>query len=220
MDAFRQNFLEQVSVVASKRPSFDSLYDLLRLATPLLTRDAILREDDRKKAFRALARQIHPDMRQQEKRKATELLQSVSTLCEACCKSWLFSGGASNVRAATTSPGSESCPQSFHVQEKWPLLHIDSIGPLAPWGCLKGDDVAPHIVANCINARGAIAHGQKAELAVSAESMKQRTDAEELFAAVGGAKCLEPISSIKKELTENVSPRTTCAASAFSCCQR
>jgi hypothetical protein len=39
MDPFRQVFLDQVRVVVAKEASKESLYELLRIATPTLTID-------------------------------------------------------------------------------------------------------------------------------------------------------------------------------------
>lgn len=60
-----------------------------------------------------------------------------------------------------------------------------------------------HTVKQCINARGAIAHGQKTENIFTAENMSQHTDVTAALDCRGGTKYLTSATEIKKELMEN-----------------
>jgi hypothetical protein len=93
-------------------------------------------------------------------------------------------------------------PLDFHVRDNWPQIDFHR----QTWK----DEMTPKVLAtltsySCINARGAIAHGQQTELCYSfkhAKKLKACT-VKEIFDEHGGTKQLESIAAIKQELISN-----------------
>jgi len=197
MDPFRQVFLDQVRVAISKEANNETLYELLKIATPSLAACDISEELRRKKAFKTLQIRIHPD--KHPGGSTTTLYQDVQSFYEACCAE------SGKRKANPNSPPSSfdlrDFPQDFHVQDKWTFLDM---GTLFPEAIGLGDvDLTAHTVATCINARGAIAHGQPTKRAYTTESMKQYGNAQACFDAYGGTYHLTSTSAIKEELMEH-----------------
>jgi len=102
---FRNLILAQVeSVVHDKPPGRDSLYDLLKIATPELKVHAVDNTSQRESAYRSLKILIHPDKHARalrnepnELRRVTKVFQETSAYYNACC-----------ARLAMESPGMSS----------------------------------------------------------------------------------------------------------------
>jgi hypothetical protein len=92
-------------------------------------------------------------------------------------------------------------PKDFHVEDKWAFLDIVNVKPEAR--CIEKSDLAALTAARCMNARGAISHGQETELSFSIEDMKNCRDVQAAFDTFGGTKRLTSINAIKEELMEN-----------------
>jgi hypothetical protein len=103
---------------------------------------------------------------------------------------------------APTSPHSRNFPDNFHVQDKWNFLDVDMIHPQFRTS-IDADRVGQFAALHCINARGAIAHGQMAENANDLHQVKDR-DVERIFDRLGGGvKYLKSSNAIKEELMEH-----------------
>jgi hypothetical protein len=198
MDPFRQVFLDQVRVVVAKEASKESLYELLRIATPPLTIEDVSIESRRKKAFMTLQLRIHPDKHPGSD--TTAIFQKVKAFYDDCCAASNKKRKTNPVSPPNTSHG--SFPRDFHVNDKWPFLNIERIPP-CPSELSNDADLMALTVAQCINARGAIAHGQATELCYQINRIKRCNSVKEAFDGYGGTRCLTSIDSIKKELTEN-----------------
>jgi hypothetical protein len=197
MDPFRQLFLDQVRVVVAKEVNRETLYELLRLAVPSLTESAVLIESSRTKAFKTLQLRIHPD--KHPSGDTTKLFQDVKAFYDRSCRNLCK---IPKMKDNPNSPFSADCefPRDFHVQDKWPFLHI---GTLQPKAMGVDDNLTAFSAALCINARGAIAHGQKTELTYKMGDMKNLANVQHIFDSFGGAKQLTSIDEIKQELMEN-----------------
>lgn len=197
MDPFRQLFLDQVRLVVAKEANIETLHEVLRLASPSLTESEVLAESSRTKAFKTLQLRIHPDKHPGED--TTKLFQDVKAFFDLCCKNLRK---IPKTKANPNSPSSAHCefPRHFHVKDKWPFLDI---GTLQPKATGIGTDLTAFSAALCINARGAIAHGQKTELSYKMGDMKNFANVQGIFDSFGGTKQLTSIDGIKKELMEN-----------------
>lgn len=197
MDPFRQLFLDQVRVVVAKEANRETLHELLRLAVPSLTESAVIIESSRTKAFKTLQLRIHPD--KHPSGDTTKLFQDVKAFYARSCRNLCK---IPKMKGNPNSPSSADCefPRDFHVQDKWPFLHI---GTLQPKAMGVDDNLTAFSAALCINARGAIAHGQKTELTYTMGDMTNLANVQHIFDSFGGAKQLTSIDEIKQELMEN-----------------
>lgn len=90
---FRNLILAQVeSVVHDKPASRDSLYDLLKIATPDLKIHAVDNTSQRESAYKALKILIHPDKHakalkndRKELQRVTKIFQETSAYYNVCC---------------------------------------------------------------------------------------------------------------------------------------
>jgi hypothetical protein len=162
MDPFRQLWLDQVRFVVDKEAGPETLHEMLRLASPSFSEGAVTCESSRARAFKELQRRIHPDKHLHAD--TTKLFQDVKRLYDRCCESLMASRRNRHKTAKPKSPTSvRNFPQDFHVQDKWPFLDIERLPPYAT--TVSDSDLAQFTALLCINARGAISHGQKTELA-------------------------------------------------------
>ena len=158
MDPFRQLFLDHVQLVVAKEANRETLHELLRLATPKLTESAVLTEASRTTAFKRLQLRIHPDKHLGWDN--TNIFQDVKAFYDICCKNICR---VPKRKANPNTRFSADCefPRDFHVQDKWPFLDVQELKPEGANVCER--DLSALIAALCVNACGAIAHGQKTE---------------------------------------------------------
>jgi hypothetical protein len=200
MDPFRQLWLDQVQFVVDKKAGSETLHELLRLASPSLSEGDAMRESSRVRAFKELQRRIHPDKHLHAD--TTKLFQDVLTFYDRCCESLMDPRRTKQNTTKSKSPTSVSdFPQDFHVQDKWSFLDIERLPPLDT--TVSDSDLAAFTAAMCINARGAISHGQKTNLTFGIKAMNTYSSVEAAFDSNGGTKHLSSIDAIKKEIIEN-----------------
>ncbi len=91
----------------------------------------------------------------------------------------------------------------FNIRQKWPWLD-GYLRPLSPDELTSGKTLAPLVAYQCINARGAIAHGKRPSLIYSWENAKSCTGLSvmDVFNKHGGVKTLTSgnIEDIKLEI--------------------
>ena len=218
-DPFRKLFLDQAQGFLNNEPGKEPLHGLLRMATPDLDADNDLNESEcRKKLIKALKIRIHPDKHPGDTERATKIYQDVNSYIDRCVKNLPPSSSPkSKSEKPTSSPQSSpkkkkstsSSPRSsiqfpfdFHVGDMWQYLTFD--GPLRSMGEDPSPDVlSPMVGYQCVNSRGAIAHGQATTYLYelkNAEKFRGKS-VREFFEKVGkGTKTLTTKEEIKDEL--------------------
>jgi len=173
------------------------MLELLQLATPEMEESSLNNRTETRKLFRTLVARVHPDKHPKDVERATRLCQDVQIFYDKC----LTSTPKPKKKARTSSsPNSSACPFDFNASNKWP--HIDFHKPHAAHGTTA--ELACMVAFQCINSRGAIAHGKKTELCytnkyVTTEA-KRLTSVRMVFDSFGGTKELDDIEDIKQEL--------------------
>ena len=228
-DPFRRLILDTVSVIVKKEPNGDALIELLKVATPELDENEVLKDSGKRdKLFRVLQKRIHPDHHAPGDDRVTTLFQDVHSFYESCVAN--IHKRASKVKpkpTASTSNGSNNSDNSgksaptppsapmqrgasirvefeFNVRKKWPYLTFDH--PAFPTKGCSADGLAALVAYQCINARGAIAHGRKTERFYSMEQVLQKpASVHEKFTQRGGTKQFQApeIEAIKAEIVTN-----------------
>mmetsp|Transcript_20271 Transcript_20271/g.36779 ORF Transcript_20271/g.36779 Transcript_20271/m.36779 type:complete len:112 (+) Transcript_20271:1-336(+) len=102
---------------------------------------------------------IHPDKHPASD--TTALFQKVKAFYDDCCAASNKKRKTNPVSPPNTSHG--SFPRDFHVNDMWLFLTIERIPP-CPSELSNDADIIALTVAQCINARGSIAHDQATEL--------------------------------------------------------
>lgn len=201
-DPFRQVFLDHVKTIISKEPNRESLFELLKVATPSLDDDGVLQDSARTSAYRTLKLRIHPD--KHPTGDTTALYQEMQLFYERCCTNLSTAHNNKKRKANPNSPPSAAenmyFPPHFQIRDKWPFLDANKILPAAYNVKVRDNLLAGLVVAQCLNARGAIAHGATPELHFSA---KPNDNVEDAFKGYGGVKYLSTVTEIKKELLQN-----------------
>eukprot|EP00391_Amoebophrya_sp_Ameob2_P013780 CAMPEP_0178987812 /NCGR_PEP_ID=MMETSP0795-20121207/3475_1 /TAXON_ID=88552 /ORGANISM="Amoebophrya sp., Strain Ameob2" /LENGTH=388 /DNA_ID=CAMNT_0020679041 /DNA_START=93 /DNA_END=1259 /DNA_ORIENTATION=+ len=135
-----------------KAPSQQSLYELLRIATPSLTIEGCADESARDKAFKALKFSIHPDKHSHEKDnvgKATKIFQRLENFFDAA------------VKAAAEPPAKkmkvDKLPSQFNCFKKW--NYLDGRGYKNGFN----NSQTARLAVNSANIRAQISHGGNLE---------------------------------------------------------
>jgi hypothetical protein len=201
MDPYRQLWLDQVRFVVDKEAGPETLHEMLRLASPSFSEGDVMHESSRARGFKELQRRIHPDKHQHAD--TTKLFQDVRRFYDRCCEN--LKAPKKQKTAKPKSPTSVSdFPQDFRVQDKWPFLDIQNLSPNDT--TVSDSDLAAFTAALCMNARGAITHGQKTECAFDIKTIKKLenySSVEAAFDSYGGTKQISSIDAIKEEITKN-----------------
>ena len=139
---------------------------------------------------------IHPDKHPGDDT-ATKRFQDTQTFNNACVEGL----GTKKRRLSST------LPLQFHIQERWSFLNRAVIHPSVP--PLQPIDAATmeKIVAfQCINYRGAIAHGKRTELIHDFDNSVMQSPCQSAYEVLsnqfGGCKTLDSIEEIKEEIME------------------
>ena len=217
-DPFRRLFLDQVDIIIKKDPSREVLLTLLQLATPGLT--SLGSDTETKKTFKALLLRVHPDKHPDDNQRATRICQDVKTFYDDCLAATPVRKKKKKKRSSKgPSPNTTGYALDFDVINKWSHIQYDS-PYLKPQ--MTSQDISIAVAYQCINARGAIAHGRKIELHYSNDQVDESTETsvKKLFkysSTFGGAKELNSIEDIKDELIKNgpVVSTSFCPSSAF-----
>ena len=202
MDAkFRQPQLEQVRTVLAQEACSASLLKLLQLADVKMSEFDLFDTSKREKAFQGLSSLINRDEHQTSNGTVAELSrdmqnfydQSIQNLCTQNCKKRKTFNG---------SPVSVRFPMEFHVKDKWPFLDVQH--PITEY-TVSSKMVSKSIAYKCVNYRGSIAHGKRAELIFTNNYASRDTSGtvKEVFEKLGGSKILDSIDAIKEELMKH-----------------
>jgi hypothetical protein len=204
---FRKLFLQHIEdVVTNQEPSRESLMKLLQQGKPDFSDEDASNESARGSAFRVLKGLIHPDKHPGDcAQTVTSLFQDVQTFYDRCCIVMIahHHGGSNCNVARRRSPTSVNYPLQFHVKDQWPFLEVVEPKISLFFADINHGLIARLIAYKCINSRGTIAHGKKAELFYSTEQVtgfEACDSVKDAFFDVGGSKVLTDIDSIKEEL--------------------
>eukprot|EP00562_Extubocellulus_spinifer_P003417 CAMPEP_0178487340 /NCGR_PEP_ID=MMETSP0696-20121128/9273_1 /TAXON_ID=265572 /ORGANISM="Extubocellulus spinifer, Strain CCMP396" /LENGTH=405 /DNA_ID=CAMNT_0020115033 /DNA_START=233 /DNA_END=1447 /DNA_ORIENTATION=+ len=230
-DPFRRLILDTVSVIVKKEPNGDSLIELLKVATPDLDESEVIKDSNKRdKLFRVLQKRIHPDHHSQGDDTVTALFQDVQPFYDRCVanihkrpskvkpKPAASTSNNSNNSSNSTLKSTTAPPRAqtqrratsirvefeFDVRKKWPYLSFDQ--PSFPIKGCSADGISALVAYQCINARGAIAHGRKTERFYSMEQVLQKpASVHEKFTMRGGVKQFQApaIEAIKAEIVTN-----------------
>lgn len=155
-DPFRRLFLDTLELILKKEPDQETLLVLLQLATPGLDESCLNNRSETKKIFRTLLTRVHPDKHPTDSDRATRLCHDVKVFYENCGMS--SPEPKQKKRRKSGSPKSTAFPLEFRSREKWP--HIDFTMRDAETQLTRAE-VSCLVAYQCINTRGAIAHGKK-----------------------------------------------------------
>jgi hypothetical protein len=151
----------------------ENLLLLLEIVSPNITLEQLQNDEDRLKAMKQLLVQIHPSNFPSNE-DALNIYEDVQTFYDACCENMTINDGK-KLRRRKKSP--RALPTSvvdsvvqFHVRQKWPWIG-GYLRPLPPDDLTSGKILAPLVAYQCINCRGAIAHGKRPSLIFSWENV-------------------------------------------------
>eukprot|EP00485_Elphidium_margaritaceum_P020152 CAMPEP_0202725438 /NCGR_PEP_ID=MMETSP1385-20130828/181982_1 /ASSEMBLY_ACC=CAM_ASM_000861 /TAXON_ID=933848 /ORGANISM="Elphidium margaritaceum" /LENGTH=369 /DNA_ID=CAMNT_0049391507 /DNA_START=46 /DNA_END=1155 /DNA_ORIENTATION=+ len=193
-DPYRRLFLDQLEVILDKEPSRKALLELLQTATPWIS--SLGGPKETKKHFKTLLLRVHPDKHPQDVSRSTRLCQDAQNFYDDCM-------------ATPPEPKRRRInsifPLNFNANSKWSYILIEQ--PNVRPGLSKAE-MANMVALQCINARGAIAHGRRPELAFFTSKAKSTTVAHtdlvfKVFKHHGGVKELTSIEEIKEEIMKN-----------------
>lgn len=195
--------LAQVEAILEEKPCFDSLYKLLKITTPKLKKSdlhkdtrnvAATAENKLSKLKKKLKSVIHPDKHPHESVRATKVFQEVDQYFNLCFQ--IIRKKQIVLENMKNRKPSMVFPREFHVRDKWHFLS------LRQKSC-KPSDVPAQVALQCINNRGAIAHGRKTGLKYYISNKEEKNPFKtvlEVFHSHGGSKCFAHVFDIKLEL--------------------
>ena len=200
-DPFRRLFLDLVERCLQEEPSRHALLPLLQLATPSLV--CLGSSNEISKTFKALLVKVHPDKHHHDTARATKLCQDAQGFYENCLA---FNVGGPEVnkkhkKSSASSPRNSLYPLEFSIVNRWPHTARSFNCPILQehW---TSEKISKSVAYQCINVRGAIAHGKKPELAYDDDTDGQSLNcAKDVFNSFGGHIKLVGVDAIKSELT-------------------
>lgn len=187
---FADLLLDQVEAVLAQDPCEDSLYDLLKIASPNIDRYTVTR--DHQKHFKKLKFQVHPDRHTRNSERANKIFQSMADFYEQALAS-------SKSGYAKKEKRQNQYPVHFRSSEKWEYIRVQGKSRTMP----KDKSVGSIVAMRCIVARGSIAHGKKIETidrSTFERKDKDERSVTEVFEMFGGFKVLSSPDEIKAEL--------------------
>lgn len=211
-DPFRKLFLDQVENIVFREPSRESLLALLQLATPSLK--SLGGDYDAQQKFGVLRAQLHPGQHPTDSAKAARLCDSAQTFYATC----MASPPRKRYKQTYSPRKNSSLPDEFNAQNKWPYIRYDNpdkrnLGTLVWMPDSAGVfSYQNQILFNkrrlvafqCMNARGAIAHGKGIESKIEMTvTLNTEPTVQTVFDFYGGTKILNGIDDIKEEILNN-----------------
>jgi len=192
----------------------ENLYKLLLWSSPELTIDDMGDTTVRMKAMKKLMTRIHPKNFPNNE-DALNIYEDIQTFYDACCNDLIDEAEAEKTqqksilrkRRRTVSPATiiDSIVQ-FSVRQKWAHLN-DYTRPVPPYRLVSGKLLSPLVAYQCINARGAIAHGKRPTLIYSWDNAHtcDGYSVSDVFEKHGGSKSIVDgnTDDIKLELVKN-----------------
>lgn len=182
---------------------------MLQIVSPNITLEQLQNDEERIKAMKQLLVQIHPSNFPNNK-DALNIYEDVQTFYDACCEKMTVND-AKKLRRRKNSP--RASPTSvvdsvvqFHVRQKWPWLD-GYLRPLSPDELTSGKVLAPLVAYQCINCRGAIAHGKRPSLIYSWDNVVSMVNQSvmDVLEKHGGYKSIvgRKVEDIKVEIIKN-----------------
>lgn len=218
---FANLVLDQVEAVLRREPSADALYDMLRIASPLLDKASLKQEH--LKLFKNLQTKVHPDRHVNSVKRANDLFQALDPFYAKCVKMLdvisprTISPSTTSAKKRGRSPAhdsfDDSClkekrikrssafPLKFHVNDNW--KHLSEAMLLNHPQDVKlpnRDTLGSSVAYKCINMRGAIAHGRAPSVMYYATGSALTNTVQEHFGKNGGYYKLSSVDRIKQEL--------------------
>ena len=171
---------------------------LLQLATPSLV--CLGFPDEISKTFKALLAKVHPDKHPHDTARATKLCQDAQGFYEKCL-AVKVGGPDLNKKHKKSSSPRNSCTLEFNIVNTWPYTARSCHRPVLKQNWTK-EQISKSVAYQCINVRGAIAHGNITGLAYKNDDDGQILNcAKDVFNSFGGHKELVGVDAIKSELT-------------------
>lgn len=185
---------------------------LLKLVSPSITNADLLNEEERIKAINKLLNQAHPS-NFMDNIDAENVHVDVKQFCAKCCEQMEMKSSKKRLgrrkKQSKIQNQQENKAESvvqFNIRQKW--SHLDGyVRPLPPEKLTSGKVLAPLVAYQCINARGAIAHGKRPSLVYSWENVEscRGMSVMDVFKKHGGFKTISgsKVHDIKVEIIEN-----------------
>ncbi|GFH50073.1 predicted protein [Chaetoceros tenuissimus] len=216
--------LEQIEAVLEREPSEDALFDLLRIASPKISRESLTDE----KLYKKLILQIDVNKKSSLYERADKVVKALDTFYKECLKdakqtctsktkketSTTSSSAASRKRSLSDDErteerskkkgkvdplSSKKFPLNFSALEKLPFLQKQRAKPFRK-ELSKKEHLEADVAFQCINLRGAIVHGRGPSVVYNAEGDDKEKSVHKIFEKNGGINSLTSIESIKDEL--------------------
>ena len=196
-------------------PTKENLYELLVISNPSFTLEQVSNDLDRLEAMKNLMVSIHPS-NFPDNEDSQSLYEDVQAFYDACCKEIHEPTDVkapksirANRRRNRNTPSPTTVVESvvqFNVRQKWSYL-TNWIRPLSPVKLTSGKVLAPLVAYQCINARGAIAHGKRPTLIYSWENAYSCNgmSVQDVLVKHGGVKSITDgkVEEIKLEIIHN-----------------
>lgn len=197
--------------VLMKEHSKENLLHMLQLVAPEMTLQELKNDQLRVTVMKKLLVQIHPS-NFTENQDAQNIYEDVQTFYDACCSRMNGEKSGSNQmkwlqRRNQKSPNTVvELVVQFNVRQKWHWLQ-GYLRPLSPNKIESGKVLAPLVAYQCINCRGAIAHGKRPSLIYSWENVEscRGKSVMDILDKHGGYKSLtgRQVDEIKIEIIKN-----------------
>mmetsp|Transcript_235 Transcript_235/g.378 ORF Transcript_235/g.378 Transcript_235/m.378 type:complete len:414 (+) Transcript_235:54-1295(+) len=192
-----------------KKPNKANLLLLLQIVSPHITLQQLQNDEQRIKTMKQLLVQIHPSNFPSNE-DALNIYEDIQTFYDACCENMKIND-SKKFRRRKISP--RESPTSvvdsvvqFHVRQKWPWLD-GYLRPLCPDKLTSGKVLAPLVAYQCINCRGAIAHGKRPSLIYSWDNVVSMVNHSimDVLEMHGGYKTIvdRKVEDIKVEIIKN-----------------
>ena len=186
---------------------------MLQLVAPELTLQELKNDALRVNVMKKLLVQIHPS-NFADNQDAQAIYEDVQTFYDLCCSSMNGENQPGKTERKWLQRRNQKSPNTvvelvvqFNVRQKWHWL-AGYARPLSPTTKVdSGKVLAPLVAYQCINSRGAIAHGKRPSLIYSWENVKASTGKSvmDVLDNHGGYKCISggQVDEIKVEIIQN-----------------
>ncbi|GFH50071.1 predicted protein [Chaetoceros tenuissimus] len=214
VDGIAELLLHQVEAVIEREPSEDALFDLLRIASPKISKESLTDE----KLYKKLILWLDFDDKNPLYERANKVLKSLDTFYSDCVKEMKKESSCSSASSRKRSCASgnndeQALEDSSSKKGKYDLSTSGKEFPssFSVFRHVKqqeSDDypdqkhLEAEVAFQCINARGEIVHGRKASITYKAEGDDREKTVKEIFERNGGCRILSSVDSIKEELME------------------
>ena len=204
-DECAELILEQIEAVLEREPSQDALFDLLRIASPKISRESLTDE----KLYKKLLLRLDFGDKNPLYERANKVINSLDHFASDCSSA----SGRKRSCSDRSNDDEQAIEDLSNKRGKYDVSTFAKEFPLAfsVFRHVKqheSDDyyeqknLEAEVAFQCINARGEIVHGRKASITYKAEGDDREKTVKEIFAQNGGYRILSSIESIKEELVE------------------